>query len=223
VHTAAATLPHSSFCSPEPKQSFIIHRLNNMKLISIILIAGLAALGAAEALRNLTDIKVGILEHQNLTVRGDDYSPDNSPYLRPAGDALWYESMCRGAKLMFATTQYPAKASRFLNPLASTWDSDLRQELALWGYQEGTNDPDRDCNLHAIKPMLDAIGLPSLSAQQGAPNYCFSVIHCDGPAVERDPNGELPQRGNQHYNVNGRRYRVSPRLEVNYRSLRIFR
>jgi hypothetical protein len=128
-----------------------------MKLYWIILIAGLIALGATEYLQNFTNDKAVIngnakaLGYQKLSSRGDtDSDPDDDSddsddsdsddededddnddgYTNPATDKVWFDSQCRGAKLMFASTQNPPEAIRFVNPLTSPWDGDMKHELA---------------------------------------------------------------------------------------------
>ena len=192
-----------------------------MKLFRTIFFASLIALGATKTLRNLvnvkavTTIKDKIFENQNLTVRGDtdsDYDDsdddDDDGYTNPANDQLWFDSQCRGAKLMFASTQNPPEAIRFVNPLTSQWDGDMKHELAAWGYKEDTSNPDTECEIGAIQPMLDALGISKINSLHGGPNHCFSVEHGDSDIVEKDPNGRLPPREDQYYTTNGRRYRV---------------
>ncbi|KAI4938950.1 uncharacterized protein J4E92_000231 [Alternaria infectoria] len=207
-------------------------RVEKMKFTQIFCIVGLVALGATEALRNLTNVTSVTLESQNLTVHvagdpddsdddddDDDDSDDSddsdtddddvrldTPV--PATEALWHASKCRGAKLMFACTQDPPQAARFVNPLTVPWDGDLRNELLTWGYNEGTSDPDDDCEIGVLQPMLDALGLSKENNLHGGPNYCFSYQHRDSAVVER-PNGILPPKDKQWYTVDGVRYRVT--------------
>ena len=60
-----------------------------------------------------------------------------------------------------------------------------------------------------IRSAFRGLGLDPREADVGGPNHCFTVIHCNGPAVVRNPDGSLPPEKRQHYIVNGRRYRVS--------------
>jgi hypothetical protein len=192
-----------------------------MKLSRTLFIASLVALGATDILQHLANVK-GVtnvngktLEYKNLAIRGDtdsDPDDDDDGYTNPASDSVWFASECRGAKLMFATTQNPPEAIEFVNPLISPWDGDMRHELAMWGYKEDVSDPESECEIGAIQPMLDAIGVSKDSSVHGGPNHCFSVEHGDSDIVEKDPNGQLPPRENQHYNANGRRYRVNSSL-----------
>jgi hypothetical protein len=103
-----------------------------MKLTYIIFVVGLIALGATEILLNLTNVGVESLGYQNLILgaRGSDPGSDpddddddddsddddDDDNLNPADDELWYQCKCRGAKLLFAMTQNPPEAARFLNP-----------------------------------------------------------------------------------------------------------
>jgi hypothetical protein len=190
-----------------------------MKLTKFACLVGLVVLGATEALRNLSNLNVDPREYRNraLDARGDsddsNDSDDSDDGLgddpRPANDELWHASKCRGLKLMLATSQDPQQAARFMNPLTVPWDSDLRNELATWGYIEGTRDPDSECEIGSLKLMLDALKISIEKSQHGGPNYCFSIAHRDGDVVERDPKGNLPPTKSQYYTVDGRKYRVS--------------
>ncbi|CAN9224458.1 unnamed protein product [Alternaria sp. RS040] len=207
-----------------------------MKLSLILLIASLIALGATEYFQNLTNDKAVIdgnvkaLGRQKLTFRGgtdsdpDDDSDDSDDsdsddededddnddgYTNPATDKAWFESQCRGAKLMFASTQNPPEAIRFVNPLTSPWDGDMKHELATWGYKEDVSDPDGECEIGALQPMLDELKLSKVNNLHGGPNHCFSVFHADSDIVEKDPQGRMPPRKKQYYTANGRRYRVT--------------
>jgi hypothetical protein len=84
----------------------------------------------------------------------------------------------------------------------------MKHELATWGYKEDTSNPDTECEIGAIQPMLDALGISKINSLHGGPNHCFSVEHGDSDIVEKDPNGRLPPREDQYYTTNGRRYRV---------------
>lgn len=63
--------------------------------------------------------------------------------------------------------------------------------------------------VYQLGRALRDVGINPDSNHRGGPNRCFSAIHCNGPAVERIPNGDLPPRSEQYYIVNGVRYRVS--------------
>jgi len=209
--------------APQRKHLIATIQVPSMKLTNISCVAVLIALGVAETLHNLTNVNAETFEYQNLTLgaRSDsDDSPSPSPDLNPADDVLWHESKCRGMKLMLATTQNPSEAERFLNPLASHWDGDMRHDLATWGYKEGTSSPDNDFPLDGVKPMLDAIGISTQISLYGGPNYCFSLTHCNSDIVERDPHGNLLPLSSQQYTVNGRKYRVSIYQGVLLQSLR---
>jgi hypothetical protein len=110
---------------------------------------------------------------------------------------------------MFASTQNPPEAIRFVNSLVSQWDGDMKHELATWGYKEDVSDPDGECEIGALQPMLDELKLSKVNNLHGGPNHCFSVFHADSDIVEKDPQGRITPRKKQYYTANGRKYRVS--------------
>lgn len=199
-----------------------------MKLTYIIFVVGLIALGATEILLNLTNVGVESLGYQNLILgaRGSDPGSDpddddddddsddddDDDNLNPADDELWYQCKCRGAKLLFAMTQNPPEAARFLSPLASPWDGEMREELAEWGYKDNFKDPDL-FDFSGIAPYLATLGIPITNSLHGGPNHCVSYSHCNSDIV-RDENGDLPPLNEQYYTKDGRKYRVSPRQGV---------
>ena len=194
-----------------------ILRSHMMKLTHIIYITGLFVLGATEALRNDTNVKRETPEcrwhRRSLNARDDSDDSDSEDDfcfgLQPADDALWHAAKCKGAKLLFGTTQNAPEAARFVNPINSPWDGEMRHELAEWGWKDGVSDPDTECNVDFLKTILGYLRTTTGSHLYGGPNYCFSVKHCDSDAILKDENGNMPPRNDQYYDYNGRLYRVS--------------
>ena len=201
-----------------------------MKLTHIISITGLFVLGATEALRNDTNVKRESPEcrwhRRSLNARDDsddnddkdsDDSDDDFCFgLQPADDALWHAAKCRGGKLLLGTTQNAPEAARFVNPINSPWDGEMRDDLAKWGWKDGVTDPDTECNIDFLKTILPHLRTTTGSHLYGGPNYCFSVKHCDSDAMEKDENGNMYPRKEQYYDVDGRLYRVSSYFESRY-------
>jgi hypothetical protein len=108
----------------------------------------------------------------------------------------------------------PENARQFGTPLNSPWTGTLVNELALWGYNDvsETGDVYDMCDF-TMKPIfqtaLRALGISAKSTKENGPNKCFSLVHKNGPAVERLPNGQLPPLLNQHYTVAGTSYRIT--------------
>lgn len=132
----------------------------------------------------------------------------------PADDFLWQTCGCRGQKLQLMDTLDPVNAARFGTPLHSPWIGTLENELTTWGYKDNSaNDDIQDLCDFTMKPMFEAVlrtlGIGAGSAQYGGPNKCFSYVHREGPAVQLQPNGQMPPRNQQRYTVNGVSYRVT--------------
>ncbi|KAI4949426.1 hypothetical protein J4E91_005165, partial [Alternaria rosae] len=185
-----------------------------MKLTHLISITGLFVLGATEALRNDTNIKRETPEcrwhRRSLNARGDEDDEDDFCFgLQPADDALWHAAECNGVKMLFGTTQNAPEAARFVIPINSPWNGEMRNELATWGWNDWVADPDTECNADFLKTVLQNLGTTTGSHLYGGPNYCFSVKHCDSDAIERDEHGNLPPKNDQYYDVNGRLYRAT--------------
>ncbi|KAI4645726.1 hypothetical protein J4E93_005304 [Alternaria ventricosa] len=177
-----------------------------MKLIHIISTTGLFILGATEALRNDTNVKRETPEcrwhRRSLNARYD--SDDDFCFgLQPADDALWHAAKCKGGKLLLGTTQNAPEAARFVNPINSPWDGEMRDDLAKWGWKDGVTDPDTECNMNFLRRILSYLGTTTGSHLYGGPNYCFSVKHCDSDRMEKDENGNMYPRKEQYYDVDG--------------------
>ncbi|KAI5372642.1 hypothetical protein J4E82_008646 [Alternaria postmessia] len=138
-----------------------------MKLYWIILIAGLIALGATEYLQNFTNDKAVIngnakaLGYQKLSSRGDtDSDPDDDSDDSDDSDSDDED-------------EDDDNDDGYTNPATDK------------GYKEDVSDPDGECEIGALQPMLDELKL------------------------SKDPQGRMPPRKKQYYTANGRRYRVT--------------
>ena len=109
------------------------------------------------------------------------------------------------------------EAAKHVTPVHSPWDGTLEEELKTWGYKDVSDARTDDCdfeNTNRMKPAFDALGIDTRDSSEGGPNHCFTVIHRDGPAVERGQFGNLPPLSSQYYTVNGRKYRVSKKTQI---------
>jgi len=133
----------------------------------------------------------------------------------PADQQLWKKSICRGQRLLLATTFDLPEAGRICQPIISPWDGTLERELTTWGYSDISDNIEHefDCDMNpdknGIEDMLAEINADPNDSRHGGDNICHVLQHRDGTAVERDENGHLPDEEDQYYNVNGREYRVS--------------
>jgi len=170
-------------------------------------IAALFVFAAGEVFKE-SRINVSSPVIQNYTVKAAAF--DN-----PADRQLWEKSICRGQRLFLAMTFDLPEAGRICQPIISPWDGTLERELITWGYSDISDDIEHefDCDMspdkNGIEDMLDEINAYSNDSRHGGDNICHALQHRDGTAVERDENGNLPDEEDQHYNVNGREYRVT--------------
>jgi hypothetical protein len=184
--------------------------INNMRTLLLPLLAALTSVIASEALSPSVDETP--LDISNV-ITGDSHSlVKRAPV--PASDVLWQSYICRGQKLQLLDTLDPQNAQQFGTPLNSPWTGTLVNELALWGYDDNSNVQDiKDQCDFSMRPIfestLKAMGISAKSESDGGPNKCFYYVHKNGPAIERQPNGQLPPVAFQYYTVNGRRYRVT--------------
>lgn len=131
----------------------------------------------------------------------------------PAGDPLWEAAKCKGNNLYHGMAFNEDQAVAYINPIVSPWDGPMTTEMATWGYADDTASPMRqlDCdfaNYHRMRRAFEALGADPRVSGYGGPNKCFTILHYNSPAVERQPDGQMPPRDFQYYTVNGRQYRV---------------
>ncbi|OAL46996.1 hypothetical protein IQ07DRAFT_479568, partial [Pyrenochaeta sp. DS3sAY3a] len=131
-----------------------------------------------------------------------------------AGDPLWEAAKCKGNNLYHGMAFNEDQAVAYINPIVSPWDGPMTTEMTTWGYADDTESPMRrlDCDFasyHRMRRAFEALGADPRVSGYGGPNKCFTILHYNSPAVERGPDGQMPARDFQYYNVNGRRYRVT--------------
>lgn len=180
-----------------------------MKLTFTLGIAGLLCLAVGDivysnftnvSLSNSSSLQIGSTE-QTVHVTTND------------GD-LWHRATCRGNRLLLGTTLNPDQAALHVTPLTTPWHGTLVNEMATWGYSDDSDNPRRidDCDFTIsgdLQRVFEGLRLDPRNSRQGGPNHCFTIVHYSGPAVERNRDGSMPPLSEQHYVVNGRRYRVS--------------
>ncbi|KAI4653716.1 hypothetical protein J4E93_001483 [Alternaria ventricosa] len=136
----------------------------------------------------------------------------------PADDILWDAALSKGRKLILATSFNLPEAEKVYQPMTSIWDGTLERELAVWGYSEPdwpeVEDSDENCVMgkenHGLQDMLKQLHADDRDSRDGGDNICHTVQHQDGPYLEKDKNGEVPDDPReQYYKVDGRRYRVT--------------
>lgn len=129
-------------------------------------------------------------------------------------EETWNRATCRGIKLLFCTTLNPREAALHCSPLTTPWRGTLETALHTWGYKDDSNNREGYCDFddtYNTKTAFRDLGIDTRDYLEGGPNRCFTILHFDGSAVVRNPDGSLPPERNQYYMVNGRRYRVSKR------------
>ncbi|KAH6878348.1 hypothetical protein BKA58DRAFT_452356 [Alternaria rosae] len=136
----------------------------------------------------------------------------------PADDVLWNDSVCKGQKLVLATSLNLPEAGKICQPMTTPWDGTLEHELAVWGYSElgysEVSDAEENCVMgeenHGLQDMLKELHADDRDSREGGDNICYTIQHQDGPTLEKDENGKIPtDPRKQYYNVDGRRYRVT--------------
>ncbi|KAJ4316919.1 Mitochondrial import inner membrane translocase subunit tim8 [Neodidymelliopsis sp. IMI 364377] len=100
----------------------------------------------------------------------------------------------------------------------SPFDGDLISKLREWGYNDNTPAMqklhDLECNMnsasgHMLSKVFLDLGLDTKSKNNGGPNQCFQIEHFDGPTVIKDPDGSVPPKSSQYYEVCKVQYRVT--------------
>ncbi|KAI4629998.1 uncharacterized protein J4E87_003185 [Alternaria ethzedia] len=136
----------------------------------------------------------------------------------PADDVLWNAALTKGRMLILATSLNLPEAIKLYLPMETPWDGTLKRELALWGYSEPdypeVEDSDENCVMgqenHGLQDMLKELHADDRDSRDGGDNICHTIQHQDGPTLEKDENGEVPEDPReQYYKVEGRRYRVT--------------
>ncbi|EMD67412.1 hypothetical protein COCSADRAFT_83739 [Bipolaris sorokiniana ND90Pr] len=181
-----------------------------LKSLAIAVSAHLIFLTAGEILQSgLTDTPR--TKHSNPAIGSDT----KTIHARAIYSELWYQATCKGTKLLFGTTLNPDQAVLHCRPLTTPWHGTLVNELTTWGYSDmsGDNKYKGSCHFRtkhsALTRAFSELGISMDDTDHGGPNRCFTIIHYDSPIAERNPDGSLPQRSQQHYTVNGRRYRAT--------------
>ncbi|KAI4936586.1 hypothetical protein J4E85_001916 [Alternaria conjuncta] len=136
----------------------------------------------------------------------------------PADDVLWNAALSKGRMLILATSLNLPEAAKVYQQMETPWDGTLERELALWGYSEPdypeVEDSDENCVMgkenHGLQDMLKELHADDRDSRDGGDNICHTIQHQDGPTLEKDENGEVPEDPKeQYYKVEGRRYRVT--------------
>ena len=140
----------------------------------------------------------------------------------PADDALWNAALSKGRMLVLATSLNLPEAVKVYQPMTSDWDGTLEHELAVWGYSEPdwpeVEDSEENCVMgkenHGLQDMLKMLHADDRDSRDGGDNICHTIQHQDGPYLEKDENGEVPEDPReQYYKVGERRYRVCEHVE----------
>ncbi|XP_014556661.1 hypothetical protein COCVIDRAFT_99137 [Bipolaris victoriae FI3] len=182
-----------------------------MELISLafLVFVHLVFLTAGEITQSgLTD--KSLTKHSNPAIGSDTETVNVA-----TTDDEWDRAVCKGTKLLFGTTLNPNQAILHCRPLTTPWHGTLVNELTTWGYYDASDDDDRkgacdfETKFSGLTRAFRELGVGMHDYTDGGPNRCFTVVHYDGPAVEKNPDGSMPRRSTQHYTVNGRRYRIT--------------
>lgn len=91
----------------------------------------------------------------------------------------------------------------------SPWDGNLKNELALWGYSEEEKPGRCDFEYHEFTTPFEALNIDPSSVAEGGGNTCYKFRHYNGPTVEKNSDGKLPDKYIQKYKVDCKEYRVS--------------
>ncbi|KAJ4993440.1 hypothetical protein SVAN01_00988 [Stagonosporopsis vannaccii] len=139
-------------------------------------------------------------------------------------DTIWDNAVCKGEKLRRAMMLDEDDARKLLTwpHVQSEWDGDLKEELKKWGYSESDKVAggfiDNECNFavaHTLSTAFKDLGIDTRPAGMGGPNHCYQFKHRDGPTVLRRPDGTLPPVGEQFYEADGKRYRITDAFSKN--------
>jgi hypothetical protein len=136
--------------------------------------------------------------------RGDDL----------ANPADWETFSLKGSALMCALEGTDQTAGRLIkdtrNPpsAATSWSSDLKQELHDWYWRElnPTSKGGQLDDYWKFAGMMQALGLNGKSTSTGGDNACYRIEHWD---PDKEENGNQVLAINQWYHVGGHNYRVS--------------
>jgi hypothetical protein len=132
--------------------------------------------------------------------------------LQSSDDEAWNDARCRGERLLHAmklTSQDDASKVLQWPYTESPWDGDLKKELETWGYSEEEKSDTCDFEYAQFERAFEALGIDTNAVQEGGRNHCYKFRHYNGPKVERNEDGTLPDKYNQKYKVDGKTYRVS--------------
>jgi hypothetical protein len=182
--------------------------------MKILILTYLQVLAAFSACKALITPELPMFE-DSYTISDIKESPSNHSEIAgtPSADETWNRAKCKGQKLLLAMTMDRSNAARFVNPVDSPWDGDIFNALNTWGYKDDSEagDVDGNCNFkqrHRLERAFQELGINPESFKNSGPNECYRIVHYDGPAVHRLPDGRFPARADQHYTVNNKRYRV---------------
>jgi hypothetical protein len=199
-----------------------------MELIHFFIFTTLCAYSAARTLPlsfpqiyNISNVSVGSKQldwpdsWDNASTGVD--TPPTSPGPKPDnphGDAIWCKALGRGRMLAKAMMLNQEEAHLLLQwpYIQSPWDGPLHNELRRWGYldsEEMHRKVDPSCDFTDMAAAFAAMGVSTKSTGKGGQNQCFLFTHANGPAMERDKDGKLPDVSKQDYLVDKVRYPVS--------------
>jgi hypothetical protein len=116
-------------------------------------------------------------------------------------EAFWNDVVCRGRKLFLAMTRDSTQGTTFLNPLTTSWNDDLEQELIDWAW-DGWIPENAWCDFKdfGLGTALQALGISINPGENRGNNKCFTANHFDSPSIIDDEYDDvMPAIADQKY------------------------
>jgi hypothetical protein len=201
-----------------PWGSYVHHHQTKMKLLVttailhlLALIGGTTADRPSEQCLSAPDL---CLHNGNAS---NTFARLKKPVIRantpqPDDNEAWIAARCRGERLLHAMklTDQDETSKMLQWPYTeSPWDGDLKTQLETWGYSEEEKPDTCDFEYAQFDRAFEALGIDTSAVQEGGRNTCYRFRHYNGPKVERNEDGKLPDKYIQKYKVDGKTYRVS--------------
>jgi hypothetical protein len=216
--TASSRAPNVTQVILSPQGSRVHYRQTKMKLfvttaivLLLALICGTNADLQSEQCLSAPDLCLHNASTSN-TLAGLKRPVIRANTPQPVDNEDWIVARCRGERLLHAmklTDQDEASKVLQWPYTESPWDSDLKKQLETWGYSEEERPDTCDFEYKQFDRAFEALGIDTSAVVEGGRNTCYKFRHYNGPKVERNEDGKLPDKYIQRYKVDEKTYRVS--------------